>query len=126
MLLRTFYEEPHKQLQGSDLTQIRGSDIDEDLHRLLLKLSYRESNYIGYFTRLEIREEESSPWMWSYEMEFVSYYWKPKMELSRQTIADLTQALFALTPSFNVSADEQLASAWRTGVTATVGESTSE
>jgi len=71
--LRLFYLEPHEYLQGRDLTRINGSDIDEQLSKLLLRFHYRESLYIGYFMRMEIREEETSPWMWSYDMEFNAY-----------------------------------------------------
>lgn len=121
MVLRTFYEEPHKELQGVDLTALRGEQVDEQLNRLLLKLSFRDSHYIGYFTRMAIQEDENSPWMWSYEMEFVAYYWKSKMRLTRQTMSELVYALFSTTPNFNMAADDQLATAWQQGVTTTVG-----
>ena len=62
MVLRTFYEEPHKELQGVDLTALRGEQVDTQLNRLLLKLSFRDSNYIGYFTRMGIQEDENSPY----------------------------------------------------------------
>lgn len=82
--LRTFYEEPHKQMQGADLTQISGDELDENLQKLALNLYYRDTMFIGYFTRLEIREDEMSPWMWDYDMEFTAYEtqestWKGKV-----------------------------------------------
>lgn len=123
MVLRTFYEEPHKELQGVDLTALRGDQIDTQLNRLLLKLSFRDSNYIGYFTRMTIQEDENSPWMWSYDMEFVAYYWKTKQKLTQQTMASLVWALFSTTSNFNMSADNQLAAAWQRGVSTTVGAS---
>jgi len=71
--LKTFYEEPHKWLQGRDLTKIAGANIDDRLQGLKLNLYYRDTMYVGYFTRMEIREEETSPWMWAYSMEFTAY-----------------------------------------------------
>jgi len=121
MLLRQFYEEPHKQLQGRDLTQLRGSDIDDELDRLLLKLNYRESSYIGYLTRMEIREEENNPWMWSYDMEFISFLYEAKTSLTRKKMMELVNSLFATTPGFNVSADREIAEVWKQGIEATVG-----
>jgi len=71
--LRTFYEEPHRSLQGDDLTKITGTRTDEKLQKLRLNFYYRDTMYVGYFTRMEIREEETSPWMWSYSMEFTAF-----------------------------------------------------
>lgn len=71
--LRTFYEEPHKTLQGSDLTKISGRQTDAKLQQIRLNLYYRDNLYTGYFTRMEIREEETSPWMWNYSMEFTAF-----------------------------------------------------
>jgi len=123
MMLRQFYEEPHKQLQGRDLTQLRGSDIDEELDRLLLKLNYRESSYIGYLTRMEIREEETNPWMWFYDMEFISYLYEAKTTLTRKKTMELVNILFATTPGFNTSVDRAIAEVWKRGIEATVGGS---
>jgi len=121
MVLRTFYEEPHRSLQGRDLTALRGEDLDAELDKLLLKLSFRDSNYLGYFTRMEIQEEENSPWMWSYNMEFVAFYHEMKQEVTRRELSALVRALFATTPGFNLSADDQLAAAWKRGMGTTVG-----
>lgn len=121
MVLRTFYEQPHKTLQGVDLTALRGEEVDAQLNKLLLKLSFRDSNYIGYFTRMTIQEDENSPWMWSYDMEFVAQYWNTKQKLTQQTMSELVYALFSTSNNFNMSADDQLAAAWQRGVSTTVG-----
>lgn len=121
MMLRQFYEEPHKQLQGRSLTQLRGSDIDDELDRLLLKLNYRESSYVGYLTRMEIREEETNPWMWFYDMEFISYLYEARTSLTRKKMMELVNTLFATTPGFNTSADQEIAKVWARGIEATVG-----
>lgn len=71
--LRSFYEVPHEQMQGADLTQLSGADIDENLNKLVLRLYFRDTMYVGFLTRMEIREEEMSPWMWNYTMEFMAY-----------------------------------------------------
>lgn len=71
--LKEFYEEPHKELQGTDLTSVSGNLTDVRLQKLKLNLYYRDTMYIGYFTRMEIQEEENSPWMWSYSMEYTAY-----------------------------------------------------
>lgn len=71
--LREFYETPHTQLQGQDLTTISGKDTDERLKQLCLNLYYRDSLFTGYLMRMEIQEEENNPWMWSYTMEFIAY-----------------------------------------------------
>ena len=122
MLLRRFYEEPHKSLQGKDLTQISGSDVDENLKRLLLKLDYREGMYLGYLTRMDIREEENSPWLWYYEMEFIARSYQLKMEISKQTLSDLVRALYATTNGYDIIADTELANAWSRGVQVTTGQ----
>jgi len=70
--LRDFYEAPQKQMQGSDLTKIT-EDTEVDLKKLALKLYYRADTYEGYLTKFELSEEEMSPWMWSYTMEFTAY-----------------------------------------------------
>jgi hypothetical protein len=71
--LKTFYEEPHRWLQGRDLTKLSGELTDARLQDLKLNLYYRDTIYTGYFIRMEIQEEEMSPWMWSYSMEFTAY-----------------------------------------------------
>jgi len=71
--LREFYETPHDQLQGQDLTNISGRNIDDNLKKLSLNLYYRDTLFTGYLTRMEIQEEENNPWMWSYTMEFIAY-----------------------------------------------------
>lgn len=123
MVLRTFYEEPHKWLQGRDLTALRGAEVDEQLNKLLLRLHFRDGEYIGYFTRMTIQEDENSPWMWSYDMEFVAQYWNSRTKLTQRSMSELVWALFATTSSFNMSSDDQLAAAWDKGVAATVGAS---
>jgi hypothetical protein len=96
--LREFYEEPHKSLQGVDLTQLSGEDINYQLRQLLLSLYYRNGKYVGYFTRMEIQEEETSPWMWNYEMEFVAC--RSQLDMSEGSIsqAELMAAFFASYP----------------------------
>lgn len=121
MTLRTFYEEPHRSLQGRDLTALRGEDIRNQLNKLLLKLDFRDSEYIGYFTRMTIQEDENSPWMWSYDMEFVAQYWNSKTKLTQMDMTQLVWALFSTTSNFNMSSDNQLAAAWQRGVSTTTG-----
>jgi hypothetical protein len=70
--LRDFYEAPQKQMQGSDLTKIT-EDTNDNLKKLALRLYYRADTYEGYLTKFELSEEEMSPWMWSYTMEFTAY-----------------------------------------------------
>ena len=70
--LRDFYETPQKQMQGMDLTKIT-KDTDDNFKRLALRLYYRADTYEGYLTKFELSEEEMSPWMWSYTMEFTAY-----------------------------------------------------
>ena len=122
-ILREFYEQPHKELQGTDLTAISGQAIDENLRKLLLKFTYRDGSYIGYLTMMEIQEDESSPWMWNYSMEFIALYHRTRVSLNDQTISELVRALFALSPGFNMSSDNELQNAWRRGIaTSTTGE----
>ena len=72
--LKHFYEAPQKQLQGmaADLNKI-SAEVNTELSKLALRLHYRADTYEGYLTRFEFTEEESSPWLWSYSMEFKAY-----------------------------------------------------
>jgi len=72
--LKHFYEAPQKQLQGmaADLNKI-SAEVNTELSKLALRLHYRADTYDGYLTRFEFTEEESSPWLWSYSMEFKAY-----------------------------------------------------
>ncbi len=122
MVLRTFYEEPHKSLQGRSLTQLSGADIDDEISKLLLVLSYRDSKYIGYLTTMEISEQEKSPWSWDYRMEFQAVHWNSRVKLGKYTISDLVNALYSTSTSgYNDAADSALNNAWRKGLVATSG-----
>ena len=83
--LRQFYESPQKELLGQDLTKTAKA-TDADIKKLPLILYYRDSRYSGYLTRMDIQEEETSPWMWSYSMEYLAYKTEYKYTIQYENI----------------------------------------
>jgi len=69
---RKFYEDPHRELANLDLTS-SDAKIDALLAKLTVTLIYRHIQYTGFFMRMDLQEDEMSPWNWQYNMEFQAY-----------------------------------------------------
>jgi len=68
--LKRFYEEPN--LLQLDPSSASSQDVSETVAKTLIEMEFRNEIFVGYFISFEIREEEMSPWSWSYSMEFLA------------------------------------------------------